>query len=65
MACVNILYSVYRAILDRGTLQERQVSSERSFCKKCSSMLWLYDKQWFLTLHILCDYSYMQSLPQA
>ena len=65
MACINILYSVYRAILDRGTPQERQVSSERSFCKKCSSMLWLYDKQWFLTLHNLFDYSFIQSLSQA
>ncbi|KAJ3514349.1 hypothetical protein NLJ89_g2422 [Agrocybe chaxingu] len=33
--------SVYKAVMDRDTPQQTIASSERSFCKKCSSMLWL------------------------
>lgn len=40
--------SVYNAVLDRDTPQERRASSERNFCKHCSSMLWVYDKEWFV-----------------
>ncbi|KAF5348518.1 hypothetical protein D9756_009563 [Leucocoprinus leucothites] len=43
--------SVYHAILDRGTPQERRASSERNFCKHCGSMLWLYDEQWPEFIH--------------
>ncbi|PPQ68787.1 hypothetical protein CVT25_008865 [Psilocybe cyanescens] len=43
--------SVYKAVLDRDTLGEKTVSSERSFCKKCSSMLWLYDESWPDLIH--------------
>ncbi|KAJ3514352.1 hypothetical protein NLJ89_g2421 [Agrocybe chaxingu] len=38
--------SVYQAILYRGTPEECIASSERSFCKKCSSMLWFYAGQY-------------------
>ncbi|KAI5808851.1 Mss4-like protein [Peziza echinospora] len=37
---------VYNAVLDRDTEREGRVSSERCFCGECSSMLWLWDKQW-------------------
>ncbi|KAJ3886171.1 Mss4-like protein [Lentinula edodes] len=43
--------SVYKAVLNRDTPDEKFVSSERSFCSKCSSMLWLYDKQWPELIH--------------
>ncbi|KAF9046218.1 Mss4-like protein [Panaeolus papilionaceus] len=43
--------SVYKAVLDRGTSDERIASSERNFCKKCSSMLWLYDETWPDLIH--------------
>ncbi|KAF5317482.1 hypothetical protein D9619_013158 [Psilocybe cf. subviscida] len=43
--------SVYNAVLNRGTADERTASSERNFCKRCSSMLWLYDKQWPELIH--------------
>ncbi|KAH6893655.1 Mss4-like protein [Coprinopsis sp. MPI-PUGE-AT-0042] len=36
--------SIYKAVIDRDTPEERIASSERNFCKKCSSMLWLYDE---------------------
>lgn len=42
--------SVYRAVLNRGTPQERIATSERNFCSKCSTMLWLYDKTWWVDL---------------
>ena len=32
--------------MDRDTPQEHIASSERNFCKKCSTMLWLYDETW-------------------
>lgn len=44
------ILSVYNAVLNRGTPDERTASSERNFCKRCSSMLWLYDKQWWSNL---------------
>src|SRR5258708_37028468 len=38
---------ICKAVLDRGTSQERQVTSERHFCSKCSAMLWLWDETWY------------------
>ena len=32
--------------MDRDTNKESIAHSERSFCSKCSSMLWLYDERW-------------------
>ncbi|KAF7312786.1 GFA domain-containing protein [Mycena kentingensis (nom. inval.)] len=43
--------SVYNAIMNRDTPEESIASSERSFCSKCSSMLWLWDKQWPELVH--------------
>ncbi|KAF8182357.1 Mss4-like protein [Pholiota molesta] len=43
--------SVYKAVLDRDTPEERIASSERNFCKKCSAMLWLYDATWPELIH--------------
>ncbi|KAG2009467.1 hypothetical protein CC2G_012400 [Coprinopsis cinerea AmutBmut pab1-1] len=43
--------SVYKAVLDRDTPDQRTASSERNFCKKCSSMLWLYDESWPELIH--------------
>ncbi|VDC07556.1 unnamed protein product [Peniophora sp. CBMAI 1063] len=43
--------SKYHAVLDRGTKDERRASSERSFCSKCSTMLWLWDEQWPELIH--------------
>ncbi|KAF9445107.1 hypothetical protein P691DRAFT_710871 [Macrolepiota fuliginosa MF-IS2] len=43
--------SVYNAVMDRDTPKERRASSERNFCKKCGSMLWLYDEQWPELVH--------------
>ncbi|KAF9263261.1 hypothetical protein L218DRAFT_927687 [Marasmius fiardii PR-910] len=43
--------NVYHAVLDRDTPNERRASSERSFCSKCSTMLWLYDKSWPELIH--------------
>jgi len=42
----NSYRSVYKAVIDRDTPKEHIASSERNFCKKCSSMLWLYDETW-------------------
>ncbi|KAJ2914715.1 hypothetical protein MD484_g5708, partial [Candolleomyces efflorescens] len=42
---------IYKAVLDRDTPEEHIASSERNFCKKCSSMLWLYDETWPELLH--------------
>ncbi|KAI0250133.1 Mss4-like protein [Lactifluus subvellereus] len=36
--------SIYKAVLDRGTPEERRATSERHFCSKCSAMLWLWDE---------------------
>ena len=44
--------SVYKAVLDRDTPEERIASSERNFCKKCSAMLWLYDESWYVSMTI-------------
>ena len=38
---------VYKAVLNRGTPQEEQATSERHFCSKCSAMLWLWDETWY------------------
>ncbi|KAF8474748.1 DUF636 domain-containing protein [Kalaharituber pfeilii] len=38
--------SEYQAVLDRDTPNEKKASSLRSFCLKCSAMLWLWDKHW-------------------
>ncbi|TFK33602.1 Mss4-like protein [Crucibulum laeve] len=43
--------SVYKAVMDRDTPQQSIASSERNFCSKCSSMLWLYDATWPELLH--------------
>ncbi|KAI9829143.1 MAG: hypothetical protein M1832_000166 [Thelocarpon impressellum] len=41
----------YRGVCDRGTHDQRTVSSERSFCGDCSTMLWLFDAQWPELVH--------------
>ncbi len=46
MLSVLILGSIYKAVIDRDTPQERIATSERSFCAKCATMLWLYDETW-------------------
>ncbi|KAF8962957.1 Mss4-like protein [Flammula alnicola] len=38
-------------VLNRDTPEEKIASSERNFCKKCSSMLWLYDETWPELIH--------------
>ncbi|KAJ3781323.1 Mss4-like protein [Lentinula aff. detonsa] len=43
--------SVYNAVLNRDTPNEKIASSERNFCSKCSSMLWLYDEHWPELIH--------------
>ncbi|KAJ6614783.1 Mss4-like protein [Mycena sp. CBHHK59/15] len=43
--------SVYKAVMNRDTSEECIASSERNFCSKCSSMLWLYDKSWPELVH--------------
>ncbi|KAG6835471.1 hypothetical protein H0H93_001188 [Arthromyces matolae] len=43
--------SVYKAVLERGTSKEHIATSERNFCSKCSSMLWLYDPTWPELIH--------------
>jgi len=43
--------SIYKAVLNRGTSQEEQATSERHFCSKCSAMLWLWDETWPHLLH--------------
>ncbi|KAG2749241.1 hypothetical protein P692DRAFT_20472202 [Suillus brevipes Sb2] len=42
---------VYKAVMDRDTPKEHIATSERNFCTKCSSMLWLYDETWPELLH--------------
>ncbi|KAK0187262.1 Mss4-like protein [Armillaria mellea] len=42
---------IYKAVLDRDTPQERIATSERSFCSKCATMLWLYDETWPKLIH--------------
>ncbi|KIK56335.1 hypothetical protein GYMLUDRAFT_174406, partial [Collybiopsis luxurians FD-317 M1] len=42
---------VYNAVLNRDTPDEEIASSERNFCSKCSSMLWLFDKNWPELIH--------------
>ncbi|KII86722.1 hypothetical protein PLICRDRAFT_43372 [Plicaturopsis crispa FD-325 SS-3] len=43
--------SVYKAVLDRGTPEERIGTSNRSFCSKCSTMLWQFDDKWPELIH--------------
>lgn len=43
---------VYKAVLNRGTSQEEQATSERHFCSKCSAMLWLWDETWYDRAHL-------------
>ncbi|TRM66989.1 Mss4-like protein [Schizophyllum amplum] len=43
--------SVYKAVMDRDTPKEHIASSERNFCSKCSTMLWLWDKTWPELIH--------------
>ncbi|TFY82916.1 hypothetical protein EWM64_g1105 [Hericium alpestre] len=43
--------SVYNAVFDRDTPKERRASSQRNFCSKCSSMLWLWDETWPDLIH--------------
>ncbi|KAI0267060.1 Mss4-like protein [Gloeopeniophorella convolvens] len=43
--------SIYKAVLNRDTPQEKRASSERHFCSKCSAMLWLWDETWPELLH--------------
>ncbi|KAE9397797.1 hypothetical protein BT96DRAFT_995499 [Gymnopus androsaceus JB14] len=42
--------SVYNAVFHRDTPETTAVS-ERSFCSKCSSMLWNYSKKWPELIH--------------
>ncbi|KAG6331005.1 hypothetical protein ID866_8085 [Astraeus odoratus] len=44
---------VYRAVMNRDTPDESIASSERNFCTKCSSMLWLYDENWYVSISAL------------
>ncbi|KAG6852654.1 hypothetical protein C0991_010167 [Blastosporella zonata] len=37
--------------MNRDTPDEYIASSERNFCSKCSSMLWLYDETWPELIH--------------
>ncbi|KAH7925134.1 hypothetical protein BV22DRAFT_1195386 [Leucogyrophana mollusca] len=39
---------VYKAVFNRDTADEYIASSERNFCTKCSTMLWLYDETWLV-----------------
>ncbi|KAI0309750.1 Mss4-like protein [Amylostereum chailletii] len=41
----------YQAVKDRGTKEEEKCTSFRSFCSKCSSMLWLWDPTWPELVH--------------
>ncbi|KAJ7575554.1 Mss4-like protein [Mycena floridula] len=43
--------SIYKAVLNRDTPEESFAISERNFCSKCSSMLWLYHKNWPELIH--------------
>jgi len=43
--------SIYKAVMDRDTKKESIAHSERNFCSKCSSMLWLYDERWPELVH--------------
>ncbi|KAH9324476.1 hypothetical protein KI387_004654, partial [Taxus chinensis] len=44
--------SVYQATIQNPEDSSAQVSSaERRFCKKCGSMLWLYDPRWPQLIH--------------
>ncbi|KIY46116.1 hypothetical protein FISHEDRAFT_66576 [Fistulina hepatica ATCC 64428] len=46
--------SVYKAVLrdSSGSKEHKRIaSSERNFCKKCSTMLWLYDPTWPELVH--------------
>ncbi|KIM81113.1 hypothetical protein PILCRDRAFT_512575 [Piloderma croceum F 1598] len=43
--------STYKAVMDRDTNKESIAHSERNFCSKCSSMLWLYDESWPELVH--------------
>ncbi|KAF8157871.1 Mss4-like protein [Crassisporium funariophilum] len=43
--------SIYKAIMNRDTPEQKVASSERNFCSKCSSMLWLYDETWPELIH--------------
>ncbi|OKL59012.1 hypothetical protein UA08_05487 [Talaromyces atroroseus] len=45
------LIKKYKAIKDRGTPNQQQCSSERSFCSNCSTMLWLWDHHWPELIH--------------
>ncbi|KAL0961257.1 hypothetical protein HGRIS_006219 [Hohenbuehelia grisea] len=43
--------SVYKAVLNRGTDHQEIADSERNFCSKCSTMLWLFDPTWPELIH--------------
>ncbi|KAK7443989.1 hypothetical protein VKT23_015386 [Stygiomarasmius scandens] len=45
------LISVYKAVMNRDTPDENIANSERNFCSKCSTMLWLYDSRWPELIH--------------
>jgi len=57
--CVTVLCPwkdrTYKAVLNRGTPEEKQVSSERHFCSKCSAMLWLWDETWCVPTTVFLD----------
>ncbi|KAF9525896.1 Mss4-like protein [Crepidotus variabilis] len=42
---------VYKAVMNRDTPEQKFASSERNFCKKCATMLWLYDSSWPELIH--------------
>ncbi|RPB13989.1 DUF636 domain-containing protein [Morchella conica CCBAS932] len=43
--------SKYKAVLNRDTPEEKLANSERSFCSKCSTMLWVWDSHWPELVH--------------
>ncbi|KAG6827537.1 hypothetical protein H0H92_011416 [Tricholoma furcatifolium] len=42
---------VYKAVMNRDTPEQCIATSERNFCGKCSTMLWLYDESWPELIH--------------
>ncbi|KAJ7712356.1 Mss4-like protein [Mycena metata] len=42
---------VYKAVMNRDTPEEHIAGSERNFCPKCATMLWVYHKTWPELVH--------------
>ena len=45
------MHRKYNAIKDQGKPTQELCSSERNFCSNCSTMLWLWDRQWPELIH--------------